>query len=318
MVGRVGGKVEITVITAIVGIIVVVAFFVASYWNQQVLQSYQQLANNDGTQQHQQERNSNYKNISSSIPIQAQHASEHEEIHHDTTILITSSFVPTHPSTLLIESVINSLDYLHGLPSSTPIIITIDGAFGDPQNQRDHHQDKIARLTQYVNTLRFMKRTAATSTSEDATSTRQSNPTFKSQSIFHKYSNITIIYHHDRRLHLLGNVRYAMKHLIQTEFVYVLQHDIPFIHPINHTALLTTMKQYPRMVRLIRFSNTPTSKRPKDQLGLVLCNTTTTTTTSSSSSENGHGTEGPLEFSANGIYLTKTHVWSDRYVFLLH
>ena len=312
MLGRGSGKVEITVVTAIVGILVVFAFSVTSYWNQQVLQSYQQLASNDGIQQRQQQRNLNYTISYDKVSLQAQHASEHEAIHHDTTILITSSFVPSHPSTLLIESVINSLDYLHGLPSSTPIIISIDGAFDDPQNQRDHHEDKIARLTQYVNTLRFMQRMAASSTPEDATATRQSNLAFKSQSIFHKYSNITIIYHHDRRLHLLGNVRYAMKHLVQTEFVYVLQHDIPFIHPINHTALVTTMEQYPKMVRLIRFSNTPTSKRPRDQLGLALCNTTKTATITTS--QNDQIVDGPVEFSANGIQLTKTHIWSDRYV----
>mmetsp|Transcript_35734 Transcript_35734/g.73056 ORF Transcript_35734/g.73056 Transcript_35734/m.73056 type:complete len:223 (-) Transcript_35734:472-1140(-) len=45
----------------------------------------------------------------------------------DTAIIITSSWIPSHPSTLMVEMVVNSIDLMiTSLHPSTPIFITID------------------------------------------------------------------------------------------------------------------------------------------------------------------------------------------------
>jgi molybdopterin-guanine dinucleotide biosynthesis protein A len=91
------------------------------------------------------------------------------------------------------------------------------------------------------------------------------------------------------KINLVGNVRKAME-LVETEFVYLIQHDMPFISSVNHTALIQTFQSHPDEVRLVRFSQRRTLVRNKDQLGIC----------------------GNVEFQANGIELSKTHTWSDQ------
>lgn len=177
---------------------------------------------------------------------------------YDTTIIITSSFIPSHPSLEIIEKTIESLSYLQGLSKTTPIIITVDGIY-----KKDRRWDarKSQILAQY--SLALKKK-------------------------YDQEPHISILLE-ATNIRLVGNVQKAMK-FVNTEFVYLVQHDMPFIAPANHTSLIKTFHSHPDEVRLVRFSPRKTLKRRRDNLGLC----------------------GETEFEANGIGLSKTHTWSDK------
>lgn len=179
---------------------------------------------------------------------------------YNTTIIITSSLVPSHPSVELIHRTIQSLEYLHGLPvQSTPIIITVDGAYyRSPQGSQ---APKNIILSQYIENL------------HDA---------------YRDWPNLQIV-PQPIRVNLVGNVQKVMP-MVQSEYVYMIQHDMPFISSINHEALIRTMQQN-HEVRLVRFSPRTTLSRERDKLGLC-------------------GDE--IDVEANGIALAKTHTWSDK------
>jgi hypothetical protein len=178
-------------------------------------------------------------------------------IEDDTTIIITSSLIPSHPSLDMIDETIKSLSYLQGLSERARIIITVDGVY---KQDRGPDSPKNRILAQYIEALRNK---------------------------YDKY-HITILCEKTKVM-LVGNVRKAMES-VNTEFVYLIQHDMPFIAPVDHTALIRTFQGYPESVRLVRFSPRRTLKRNKDRLGIC----------------------GEVEFQANGIELSKTHTWSDK------
>ena len=135
----------------------------------------------------------------------------------DVAIIITSGWVPSHPYTHLIETVINSTNHLIGLHPSTPIIITIDQLNSDDKDSDD--KEKIKALEAYTLnlTMRYM-----------------TNPRVH---ILPAMIN----------LHLGGNVIKAI-HLIEqhyptVEYLYSLQHDISFTKDIDHFALVDVMKR---------------------------------------------------------------------------
>jgi hypothetical protein len=157
----------------------------------------------------------------------------------------------------MIDHTIESLSHLQGLSETAPIIITVDGVYN---RDRPSDSPKYIIIGQYIEALRK------------------------------KYDkpHITILCE-KTNIKLVGNVRKAMEH-VNTEFVYLIQHDMPFVTPVNHTALIRTFQGYPESVRLVRFSPRRTLTRRKDRLGLC----------------------GEIEFQANGIELSKTHTWSDK------
>ena len=53
-------------------------------------------------------------------------------------------------------------------------------------------------------------------------------------------------------LHIAGSVNRALQE-VPTEFVYVLQHDFPFAKKIDHTNLVKSFREYPDILRNIRF-----------------------------------------------------------------
>ena len=174
----------------------------------------------------------------------------------DTTIIISSSLIPTHPSLKIMDKTIESLGYLNGLPDTSPIVITVDGL--DP---RDRDSPKTLRLFQYVEALKK------------------------------KYNRPHIrVFLQQKKVHLVGNIQQAMG-IVNTEFVYLIQHDMPFIATVDHSGLIQTFHSHPNEVRLVRFSPRKTLVRNRDQLGLCGNN---------------------VEFHANGVELSKTHTWSDQ------
>lgn len=183
------------------------------------------------------------------------------------SIIITSSFVPSHPSLEVIRRTIESLDYLEGLDlNNTPILITVDGAEFRAKGMSAGSRKKSMILSQYIQNLR---------------------------QAYGERKNIQIL-EQPHRINLVGNMRWAIKN-VDTAFVYVIQHDMPFVSPIDHSALLLTLEQdETKDIRLVRFSPRTTLARNRDKLGL--CGTT-------------------IDVEANGIALAKTHTWSDKYVF---
>lgn len=149
-----------------------------------------------------------------------------------TALIITSSWIPTHPSTGMIEAVINSTERLKGLSPTAPTVITID----------DFHAD-------------FFTETKNTSEID----AKRKDLEEYSMNLLKKYAkspNVHILPGMDH-LHIGGSVLKAME-LIElrhptVKYVYYIQHDFEFFDWIDHSALVEVMEEYPKTVNLIRF-----------------------------------------------------------------
>ncbi|KAG7360261.1 hypothetical protein IV203_035360 [Nitzschia inconspicua] len=150
-------------------------------------------------------------------------------------------------------------------PSSTtkiPLIVTVDGPYG---KDRGPGSVKQRILQKYIDGLKL-------------------------QFANHTTYNVTILQQRSK-VKLIKNIRNALP-FVRTKFMYVLQHDLPFLLPVNHSALVRTVSQHPDIVRLVRFGLHKTLSRNRD----VPLN----------------GTCEPLLHSSYGIDLTKAHTWSDN------
>jgi hypothetical protein len=159
----------------------------------------------------------------------------------------------------MINNVIQSLSHLRGLCPTSSLIITVDGM---SKKLRSQHNNSDERLSQYVQALK--------------TTYNQGHHTILAS---------------ERSIDLTNNVQNAIK-LVQTEFVYVIQHDMPFVQDINHTALLKTMHEYPDVPRLVRF-NIRSNIRDRIEKGTCYNEAT------------------PVN-AINGINLIKTWIWGDN------
>jgi hypothetical protein len=175
----------------------------------------------------------------------------------ETTVIITTNWMPGLPSTKMVDSVINSLHFLHGLSADTPLIIAADGAY---EGGGRHESVRNVDMRNYARAL-------------------------------HKnYNNThTTVLSSSKKIMLVGNMKRALRR-VHTEYILVLQHDLPFINDVNHTALIDTMEIYPE-VRLVRFPTARVLSRKRDT---------------------GVCDEMEIDFKTNDVELTKTHVWSDR------
>lgn len=175
----------------------------------------------------------------------------------DTTVIVTTNWMPGLPSTKMVDSVVNSLHFLKGLKTDAPLIIAADGAY---EGGGRHESVRNVAMRNYVRALQK------------------------------KYNSThTTIFSSSKKIMLVGNMQRALRR-VETEYVLVLQHDLPFINDVNHTALIDTMENHPE-VRLVRFPTARVLTRKRDA---------------------GVCDENEVEFKANGVELTKTHVWSDR------
>lgn len=145
----------------------------------------------------------------------------------DTTIVINTSLIKTHPSLELFNATFASLRYLRGLPANTPIVITIDGLISKKlyKYQPNDTKENKQRLQEYVKRLRLR---------------------------FKYESHVTILSSYDAGL-LTINLKMAMDH-VDTKFVFVIQHDLSFVHEINYNALIQSMKENPDL-NIVRFHN---------------------------------------------------------------
>jgi hypothetical protein len=126
----------------------------------------------------------------------------------NTTVIITSNFIPISPSLAMMKRTIQSLHHLRGLCPTSPLIITVDGV--DPR-LRSKHNNTDERHAQYIQALKDT----------------------------YNQDHHTIVAS-NRSVYLTQCVRNAINQ-VKTEFVYVIQHDMPFVQDINHAAILKTM-----------------------------------------------------------------------------
>jgi hypothetical protein len=131
------------------------------------------------------------------------------------TIIITASYIPTHPSIQLIREVIESLRYTNC--SDIPVLLAHD------YNPHPHYATYLKNLEMYI----------------------ADKPNFK-------------IILRDSKGHLTGNVRHALT-FVNTEFILLLQHDLPFIRQLPPLSkVIEDMKANPSLkhVRFNRLINT--------------------------------------------------------------
>lgn len=175
----------------------------------------------------------------------------------DVTIIVTTNLIPTSPDIMVVNETIRSLPkFLHGLSKTTPLIITVDG-LDDKARSREPRADR--RFAKYVQNLRQE---------------------------FNRPHETVIA--QPERINLIGNLQEAISR-VQTEFVYIIQHDMPFLKAVNHSALISTFREYPETVKMVRFNYV---RRHADKFN--------------------NCDESEIHFSRNGIELTKHHVWSDK------
>jgi hypothetical protein len=125
------------------------------------------------------------------------------------SIIITASYIKSHPSIIFIKSVIESLKFIN--VGNVPIILAHD------YNDKEDYLEYLSNLEEYT----------------------RDKP------------NITII-KRDTHGCLTGNVRNAFNY-ITTEYVLILQHDLPFIRELEMYKVIEDMKANP-MLKHVRFN----------------------------------------------------------------
>lgn len=130
------------------------------------------------------------------------------------TIIITTSLIKSHPSTYVIDQVIESFNFIDGLNDCKKIIIC-DGYQIIPNNKY-----KSGKITQDVAT----------------------NYDLYIESITDKYHNSEII-KRDKRCGFAKNVKYALD-LVRTDYVIIIQHDQIFLRNINFKDIIDMMTIY--------------------------------------------------------------------------
>lgn len=159
------------------------------------------------------------------------------------SVVITSSLIPIHPSLTFINSTIQSLRHLEGLPTDTPIYVTVDGMkrvrgyenFTIDKQRRNKYIDRLSRASFYpftnVNVLAMRK---------------------------HRHIAGSVL----ASLEVIANQTHSTPFLsaasptpdsFSNHFVYLLQHDLVFNATIPHGQLLQAMQQNPTELKNVRF-----------------------------------------------------------------
>lgn len=147
----------------------------------------------------------------------------------DLTVIITSNFIPSHPSIYLIKSIIDSLSLIN-LKKNTKIILTHDGL--NSIQLQDKNNIKIYK--EYINKL-------------------------KDHYINDK--NIIII---RKKIngHLTGNIRKAMR-FCDTKYILIIQHDLRFFRGFDIYKVMEDMENNPEL-KHIRFNKRKNIKINRD------------------------------------------------------
>lgn len=199
-------------------------------------------------------------------------AQQHHQQLPDTTVIIVTNLIPTSPSVSMITDTIQSVHrHIKGLSSLTPIVIALDGV-KRPIHRRDLgiYREKLQRHEEYWKNLEHLKK-------------KNNNASY----------NLVVLGNNESQ-GLTLNVWKAINYST-TEFIYLLQHDLMFIQDIQHDALAQTMRDYPDLLRVVRFNLRPNSNIRADGGNCFGDNST------------------PLSPEpVHGIYFTKSGGWSDN------
>ncbi|CAJ1957696.1 unnamed protein product [Cylindrotheca closterium] len=140
----------------------------------------------------------------------------------DASIMITSNLIPTHPHIGMLEDTIFSLHrFLKGIPFDTPIYVIVDGL-----RPKEFNENNWERRTNYIQNVR--------------------------EHNFAPFTNVQVVPMEDHRF-LAGCVKFALENNIETEFLYIIQHDLPFCREVDHWRLLKTMREHPDVLFNVRF-----------------------------------------------------------------
>mmetsp|Transcript_27572 Transcript_27572/g.67055 ORF Transcript_27572/g.67055 Transcript_27572/m.67055 type:complete len:376 (-) Transcript_27572:3263-4390(-) len=140
----------------------------------------------------------------------------------DTSIMITSNLIPTHPNIDMLKDTIYSFHrFLKDIPLDTPIYVVVDGL-----KNKSRTQDNLIREKQYIENVQSGK--------------------------FSPFTNVIVAPMGVHR-NLAGSVKYTLENYIQTEFLYIVQHDLPFFNSVDHWRLLKTMREHSDVLYNVRF-----------------------------------------------------------------
>ena len=140
----------------------------------------------------------------------------------DYSVIITASFIKSHPSIDFIKYTIESLKHIH-MNKDTPIILA-------------HDYSKDSKFNKYLENLK------------DYISDKK---------------NIQIVVR-DTHGHLTGNVRNAFN-FINTKYVLIIQHDLPFVRDFEIEKVINDMKKNPEL-KHVRFNKRANTKTSSDAL----------------------------------------------------
>jgi hypothetical protein len=145
------------------------------------------------------------------------------------TIVVTANLIPTFPATDILEDTLDSLSFIKGLEPNTPIIIAVDGIEPkmDSPNNKQRLQDWISNV----------------------------------QTMFKCHSNVQIL-SSSVHLHISNTLRMALNQ-VSTEFVYIMEHDFPFIKEVDHELLVTSMHES-KELQIVRFNKRGNWDRRRD------------------------------------------------------
>ena len=156
---------------------------------------------------------------------QEEHAPVRNTLNNQLTIIITASYIKSHPSIKLIKKVLNSVKKINH--NNSHIILAHD------YNNNLNYQKYLKKLNQYLN--------------------NQNN------------SNIQVITRSSKG-HLTGNIRNAMQH-VQTKYLLVMQHDLPFIKKLNIHQVIEDMENNQNLKHIRFFKKQDKNPKNPNNLG---------------------------------------------------
>lgn len=147
-----------------------------------------------------------------------------------TAVIISSSWIPSLPSTEKVDVVLNSTGHLLGLSPAAPVFITVDHfRFRDFDGLNPALKERIRTLEEYTVNL------------------------YDRYLLDPRVHVIPAV----RHLHIGGSVLKALgliaRHYPAVRYVYYLQHDFAFFRDVDHAALVAAMDARPDEVHYVRF-----------------------------------------------------------------
>ena len=135
------------------------------------------------------------------------------------TVIITTSPIKSHPSTVMLDTVISSLDLIAGCQSCSKIIVC-DGY--TVETKEAHKSGKISATTE-ANYLQYLQALQDKANKGD-------------------YVNTNVVIQ-NQRYGFAENVNMMLK-LVKTPYVMILQHDQCFVRPVDATSVMKAMNDH--------------------------------------------------------------------------